>query len=155
METKKKKMRRSSTIRPVVLTAVISLVVCGFLFPLVVTGVAQLAFPYQSNGELAKAGGHVVGSLVALNATDYTSPAFFHTRNNTASGFDPDITVADAYSQIQRISAASGVPQSSLQQLVNSDEQGTLLGLGPSYVNVQRINLDLVSQFPAQYPGYG
>jgi len=142
-------------VRPVAILAVVSLVLCGLLFPLIVTGVAQLALPYQANGELAKVGGHTVGSMVAVNSTDYTLPVFFHPRNDSASGFDPDITVQDAESQVVRISNASGVPQAAIQALVSQDEQGTWLGIGTPYVDVQQLNLQLIAEFPAQYSGYG
>lgn len=146
---------KSGRVRPVVLTALVSLVICGLLFPIILTGVAQVLFPYQANGELAKVGGQTVGSMVALNSSDYTLPVFFHARNNTASGFDPDITVPDAAAQIPRISESSGVAASSLQALIESNQQGTLFGLGTPYVSVQQLNLDLISEFPAQYAGYG
>ena len=91
---------KSRHVRPIIGMAVVSLLVCGLLFPLLITGVAQLVFPYQANGELAYVNGHPVGSVVAVNSTDYSLPVFFHLRNNTASGFDPDITLQDAQSQI-------------------------------------------------------
>ena len=37
-------------------------VVCGLLFTLAVTGVAQIAFPYRANGSLIKVDGRTVGS---------------------------------------------------------------------------------------------
>ena len=37
-------------------------IVCGLGYTLVVTGVAQLAFPYQANGSLITVGGKIVGS---------------------------------------------------------------------------------------------
>ena len=46
-------------------------VVCGLGYTLVVTGVAQLAFPYQANGSLIKIDGKVVGSeLIGQNFED-------------------------------------------------------------------------------------
>lgn len=46
-------------------------VVCGLGYTLVVTGVAQLAFPYQANGSLITVDGKVVGSeLIGQNFDD-------------------------------------------------------------------------------------
>ncbi|HEV2390448.1 MAG TPA: potassium-transporting ATPase subunit C, partial [Nitrososphaerales archaeon] len=107
VESNTNQNRKSSHLRPIIAIAVVSLLLCGILFPLVVTGVAQLVFPYQANGELASLNGHTVGSVVAVNSTDYTQPVFFHLRNDSASGFDPDVTLQDAQSQIPRISSAT------------------------------------------------
>ena len=137
--------------RPIVAIAVVSLVLCGLLFPLVVTALAQVVFPNQANGELAYLDGRPVGSLVAVNSTDYTLPGFFHLRNDSASGFDPDITLQDAQSQIPRISAATGISRSSIQGVVNQDVEGVWLGMGSPYVNVQRVNLALITDNPSVY----
>ena len=127
---------------------------CGILFPLLVTGVAQLVFPYQANGELASLNGHTVGSVIAVNSTDYTQPVFFHLRNDSASGFDPDITLQDALSQVPGISNATGIPASTLQGIVNQNIEGVWWVFGSPYVNAQKVNLVLIGQFPAVYANY-
>src|SRR6267143_1827749 len=145
---------KSRHARPIVGVAVISLLVCGLLFPLLITGMAQILFPYQANGELAYVNGHPVGSVVAVNSTDYTLPAFFHLRNNSASGFDPDITLQDAQSQIPRISGATGIPASNLEGVVNQNVEGVWWMFGSPYVNVQKVTLILVAQFPSAYANF-
>ncbi len=154
MESSNNGQRRSSHARSIVAVAVVSLLFCGILFPLVVTGVAQVVFPYQANGELESLNGHTVGSAIAVNSTDYTRPVFFHLRNDSASGFDPDITLQDAQSQIPRISDATGIPASTLQGLVNQNVEGVWWVFGSPYINVQRVNLLLINDFPRVYASY-
>lgn len=48
-------------------------IVCGLGYTLVVTGVAQLAFPYQANGSLITVDGKVVGSELTAR-TSMTKP---------------------------------------------------------------------------------
>lgn len=141
--------------RPVAGIALVSLILCGLVFPLVVTGVAQALFPSQANGELVTVNGRVVGST--LIAQGFSSPAFFHPRNSSqsASGVDPDISVPDALSQVARISSATGIPASSLTSLVRQNERGTLLGFGSPYVDVLTLNVLLIQAYPAAYPSSG
>ena len=50
-------------LRPAVVLTLILTIVTGFLYPGIVTGLAQLIFPYQANGSLVKASnGTVIGS---------------------------------------------------------------------------------------------
>ena len=160
VESNANQRKKSSHVRPIIAVAVVSLLLCGILFPLVVTGVAQLVFPYQANGELASLNGHTVGSVVAVNSTDYTLPIFFHLRNDSASGFDPDIPLQGPASespadlQIPGISNATGIPASTLQAIVNQNVQGVWWIFGSPYVNVQKVNLILIAQFPSVYANY-
>ena len=151
---------KSRRVRPIVAIAVVSFLLGGIVFPLVVTGVAQVVFPYQANGELVSVNGHVVGSVVAVNATDYTLPIFFHLRNDSASGFDPDIPLQGPASenpadlQIPGISNATGIPASTLQGIVNQNVEGVWWVFGSPYINVQKVNLILIHDFPAVYANY-
>jgi K+-transporting ATPase ATPase C chain len=135
--------------KPIVGLAVVSLLICGLFFPLLVTGIGQVLFPYQANGEIVQLNGKAVGSnLIAQN---FTLPIFFHTRNDSASGVDPDITLQDAYSQIPRISNATGISSAALTNIVNQNQEGTLWIFGSPYVNVLRINRELIKEFPSAY----
>jgi K+-transporting ATPase ATPase C chain len=135
--------------KPIVGLAVISLLICGLFFPLLITGLGQVFFPYQSNGEIVRLNGHAVGSN--LIAQDFTLPIFFHPRNDSASGVDPDITLQDAYSQIPRIRNATGIPADSLTRIVNQNQEGTIWIFGSPYVNVLQINLALIKEYPSVY----
>jgi potassium-transporting ATPase KdpC subunit len=150
--TKDNQGNEKADYRPVVGIAIVSLLICGAFFPLLITGLAQVVFPYQANGEVVQLDGKVVGSnLIAQN---FTLPIFFHPRNDSASGLDPDITVQDALSQVPRISNATGIPMADLQQLVNSkiDAQGRFVEL--EYVNVLSLNVQLVEDYPSTYSQY-
>ena len=134
--------------------AIISLVLCGLLFPLVVTGFAQLLLPYQANGELVTLHGRYVGSY--LIAQDFNSSMLFHPRNQTysASGVDPDITLQDAYSQIPRIQAATGISSEALKHIVDENVERTLWIVGEPYVNVLKLNLILIQEYPSIYNSF-
>jgi K+-transporting ATPase ATPase C chain len=133
---------------PSIRLAVISLVVCGLLFPLIVTGLAQLFFPSQANGDIVKLNGQDIGS--SLIAQNLTSRMFFHARNDSASGVDPDITVQDAYSQIPRISAATNITSDALKNMVDQNTERSLWIAGDEYVNVLNLNL-LIMQYPQKH----
>jgi len=135
--------------KPIIGLTVISLLICGLFFPLLVTGIAQVFFPYQANGEIVQLNRKAVGSnLIAQN---FTLPIFFHSRNDSASGVDPDITLQDAYSQIPGISNASGITSTALTNIVNQNQEGTLWIFGSPYVNVLRVNLELIKLYPSVY----
>jgi K+-transporting ATPase ATPase C chain len=138
--------------KPIIGLAVISLLICGLFFPLLVTGIAQVFFPYQANGEIVQLNGNPIGSnLIAQN---FTLPLFFHPRNDSASGVDPDITLQDAYSQIPGISNATEISVETLTNLVNQNQEGTLWIFGSPYVNVLRVNLELIKEYPSTYSGF-
>jgi K+-transporting ATPase ATPase C chain len=66
------------TIVRTVIGAVVLTVAFGFVYPVVMTGFAQLAFSDKANGSLIKVGGKVVGSKLA--GQEFTKPQYFHER---------------------------------------------------------------------------
>ena len=65
-------------------------VLLGIIYPLVVTGLAQLLYPLQANGELIhRADGTIAGS--SLIGQPFTSAGYFHSRPSAAgaAGYDP------------------------------------------------------------------
>jgi len=134
--------------------AIVSMLLCGLVFPLLVTGFAQVLLHDQANGSIAHlngSNGRSVGSY--LIAQNFSSPFFFHSRNVTlsASGVDPDITLEDALSQIPRISAITNITQSDLSRLVGQNIERTSWVFGDEYVNVLRVNLALIQAYQSTY----
>jgi K+-transporting ATPase ATPase C chain len=61
---------------------IIAIVVLGIVYPLVVLGIAQAAFPAAANGSIVSVGGQPVGS--ALIAQGFSSPKYFQPRPSAA-----------------------------------------------------------------------
>jgi potassium-transporting ATPase KdpC subunit len=196
---------------------------CGILYPLVITGVSQVAFPGNANGQQVHVGGKLVGSkLIGQNFGDVVvnpktgkpkldsadnpvttpDPKYFQTRpsgtvpadnaagtafanygpngvvtkqaiaaniaayiqlngryypggltaakvpvdaaDTSASGIDPDISVANANIQAHRIAAVRHLPLTEVNRLVSKYTGGRGLGFsGEPTVNVLELNLAL------------
>lgn len=73
------------------LFTLVTVLVLGILYPLAMTGVAQLLFPSQANGSLLTVGGKTIGS--DLIGQLWTKPQYFHGRPSAAGkGYDPTST---------------------------------------------------------------
>jgi K+-transporting ATPase ATPase C chain len=72
-----------------VLLTIVTTVLLGLVYPLMVTGLAQVIFPEKANGQLIrKADGTVIGSR--LIGQPFTSPGYFRSRPSAAgaTGYD-------------------------------------------------------------------
>lgn len=235
--TQKRRTTPWTYLRPAIAMTILFTIITGFLYPGVITGLAQLIFPYQANGSLHVVNGKVIGS--DLIGQYWTSAKYFHGRpsatlnpvtnspepyaadNSSASnlgptngqllngngtqvtigagtpvptgatpvagqkntyyvpgsylgvknyadqfrkenglapntplpsdivtasgsGLDPDISVAAALLQVQRIATTRGISVDTVRNLVNSHIHGRFLGIfGEPYINVLELNLAL------------
>jgi K+-transporting ATPase ATPase C chain len=70
-----------------ILMTLVTTVLFGLLYPLAVTGFAQLFFPAQANGELIQKDGRIIGSRLIGQA--FSAPGYFHSRPSAAgTGYD-------------------------------------------------------------------
>jgi potassium-transporting ATPase KdpC subunit len=70
-----------------ILMTVVTTVLLGLLFPLIITGLAQVLFPQKANGQLITRNGKVVGSRLIGQA--FSSAGYFHSRlSNAGTGYD-------------------------------------------------------------------
>jgi K+-transporting ATPase ATPase C chain len=69
------------------LMTIVTTVLLGIIYPLAITGAAQIAFAKQANGQLVETQGRVVGSRII--GQSFTSPGYFHPRPSAAgTGYD-------------------------------------------------------------------
>jgi len=75
-----------------VLYTIVTVIVLGLIYPLVVTGIGMLVFPDRANGSFVESNGNVVGS--AIIGQLWTKPQYFQGRPSAAgkNGYDPTST---------------------------------------------------------------
>jgi len=74
-----------------ILITLVTTVLLGLIYPLAVTGLAQLFFPFQANGGLLVVNGKSTGSR--LMGQPFSSDRYFHSRPSAAgNGYDPVAT---------------------------------------------------------------
>src|SRR5579863_8745103 len=184
-----------SLIRPALVLFLILTVITGVVYPLVVTGIAQVVFPKEAAGSLITKDGRIVGSrligqsfsgpkyfwsrpsattpqpynglasggsnlgplnpaltdavktrIAALQAADPTNHASIPVDLVTASasGLDPDISLAAAYYQADRIARLRHLSPDRVRALIAVHAKGKALGvIGEPRVNVLELNLAL------------
>ena len=159
-----------SEIKNAIIIFAVFTIIFGVIYPLVITGITQVAFPSQANGELIKENGVVIGSQLIASTSGGTNlgpdsqaeicnvsanmlqviqennlPANSTVPSDlveaSASGLDSDIYASSAVIQVPRIAAARNISQSEVSAIVTENEQYQLLD--PPIVNVLTLNIAL------------
>jgi K+-transporting ATPase ATPase C chain len=180
------------------LWTIVTTVLLGIVYPLAVTGLAQLLMPDKANGSLIRVDGTIVGSQ--LIGQPFVRAGYFHTRPSaagpagydmnasggsnlaptnkalmervaatvkalqtenpdaaipvdlvtaSASGLDPDISLAAAEFQIPRVARERGINEAELRTIVLRHTEDRQWGfLGEPRVHVLELNLELDQQHP-------
>ena len=109
-------------IRPAIVVLVALTLITGLVYPLAMTGIAQIVFPNQAQGSLIERDGKVVGS--ALIGQEFASDKYFHGRPSATTAPDPKDstkTVAAPYNAANSGGSNLGPSNKALIDRVQSD----------------------------------
>lgn len=134
-------------LRPALLILLAFTMITGIIYPLVITGIAQLIFPHQANGSLIHDGNRVVGS--ELIGQNFAKPGYFHPRPSSAGkGYDASASsgsnlgptskaLADSIKQGVAQARADGVTGPVPADMVTGSGSGLDPDISPSNADAQ------------------
>ena len=108
--------------RPAIVLIVALTLITGLAYPLAMTGLAQVFFPYQSNGSLIERDGKIVGST--LIGQSFTSDRYFRGRPSATNKPDPEDaskTVDEPYNAANSMGSNLGPTNKALIERVQGD----------------------------------
>jgi potassium-transporting ATPase KdpC subunit len=109
-------------IRPAIVMILAMTVLTGLVYPLAMTGIAQVAFPHQAKGSLIEKDGKVIGS--ALIGQNFARPEYFHGRPSATTDTDPNDsskTVPAPYNAANSSGSNAGPTSKALVERVQAD----------------------------------
>jgi potassium-transporting ATPase KdpC subunit len=109
-------------IRPAIMMIVGFTIVTGIVYPLAITGIAEIVFPHQATGSLVTRDGKVVGS--ELIGQNFTEDKYFHGRPSATTEpdpKDPSKTVPVPYAADNSAGANLGPTSKALADRVKED----------------------------------
>src|ERR1700729_729255 len=109
-------------IRPAIVMMVLFTVLTGLIYPLAMTGIAQLVFPRQANGSLIERDKKVLGS--ELIGQNFTEDKYFHGRPSATTDTDPKDptkTVAAPYNAANSSGSNTGPTAKALAERLKAD----------------------------------
>lgn len=122
----------SKVIKNSVLMLLLMTVILGLVYPLLVTGIAQLVFPRQANGSIIYQSGRAVGS--ALIGQTFSGPKYFHGRPSAAGeGYDA------------AASAGSNLGPSNPELLKRITQQERIIRAENNLTQDQKIPIDMIT----------
>jgi K+-transporting ATPase ATPase C chain len=109
-------------LRPAIIILVALTIITGVIYPLAMTGAAQVLFPHQSQGSLIEQGGKTIGS--ALIGQAFTESRYFHGRPSATTAPDPkdaSKTVPAPYNAINSMGSNLGPTSKALADRLKED----------------------------------
>ena len=109
-------------IRPAIILLLGLTIITGFIYPLAITGIAEVIFPHQAQGSLIEKDGKVIGS--ELIGQEFTSDKYFHGRPSATLGpdpKDPSKTVSAPYNAVNSMGSNLGPTNQALIDRVKGD----------------------------------
>jgi K+-transporting ATPase ATPase C chain len=109
-------------IRPAIVLVIALTLITGLVYPLVMTGIAGVLFPYQAQGSLIEKDGKVIGSEQI--GQEFTSDNYFHNRPSATTGpdpKDPSKTVSAPYNAVNSMGSNLGPTNKALIDRVTAD----------------------------------
>jgi potassium-transporting ATPase KdpC subunit len=111
----------TSQLRPAFVLLLILTLITGVVYPLVVTGIAQLVFPHQANGSLIVVNGKAYGS--ELIGQQFDDPSYFWGRPS-AAGYNATASSGSNYGPLNP--ALTDMVQTRIDALKATDPDNTL-----------------------------